>query len=107
MSGRRSHNRFEMLRSPEGVLRVLRDVVIQSTANEQIVAISREPGVLGEAVSVQLSAHDDSGVPARVLESQPIVVDGSVRYQLRLHHVRAETLSSRETDTAPSRGLVE
>ena len=88
MSGRRSHARFEMLRSPEGVLRVVRDVVIQSTTNEHIVAISREPGVLGTSVSVQLSAHDDSAVPARVLESHPIVVDGHVRHQLRLHHVR-------------------
>ena len=88
MSGRRSHTRFAMVPSPEGVLRVLRDVVIQNTSNEHIVAISREPGVLGESVSVQLSAHDDSAVPARVLESHPIVVDGSVRHQLRLQNVR-------------------
>jgi hypothetical protein len=77
-----------MLRSPEGVLRVVRDVIIQSTTNEHIVAISPEPGVLGTSVSVQLSANDDSAVQARVLESQPIVVDGHVRYQLRLHHGR-------------------
>jgi hypothetical protein len=88
MSGRRSHARFEMLQSPEGVLRVVRDVVIQSTTNEHIVAISAEPGVLGTSVSVQLSAHDDSVVPACVLESQPIVIDGHVKHQLRLHHVR-------------------
>ena len=86
MSGRRSHARFAMLRSPEGVLRVVRDVVIQSTTNEHIVAISREPAVLGTSVSVQLSAHHDSAVPARVLESHPIVVDGHVRHRLRLHH---------------------
>jgi hypothetical protein len=85
MSGRRSHPRFEILRSPEGILRVIRDVVIQSTTPDHIVAISREPGVLGESVSVQLSAHDDVSVSARVLESHPIVVDGNVRHQLRLH----------------------
>ena len=101
MSGRRSHTRFAMLRSPEGVLRVLRDVVIQSTTDEHIVAISREPGVLGESVSVQLSAQEGAAVPARVLESHPIVVDGSVRHQLRLHQVRpAATSSFPETVTA-------
>ena len=106
MSGRRSHARFAMLRSPEGVLRVLHDVVIQSTTNEHIVAISREPGVLGESVSVQLSAYDDAGVPARVLESHPIVVDGSVRHQVRLHHIPARS-SFRATDTESPGGLVE
>jgi hypothetical protein len=106
MSGRRGHARFAMLRSPEGFLRVRRDVVIQSTTNDHIVAISGEPGVLGESVSIQLSAHEDAHIPARVLESHPIVVDGSVRHQLRLHQVPA-TSSFRETDTASPGGLVE
>ena len=90
MSGRRSYARFDMLRSPEGVLRVLHDVVIQSKTDGHIVAISREPGVLGESVSVQLLADDESELTAKILESQPIVVDGSVRHQLRLHHAESE-----------------
>ena len=89
MSGRRSHARFAVLRSPEGVLRVLRDIVIQSSTSEHIVAVSHEAGVRGELVSVHLPAHDDSALLARVLESQPIVVDGSVRHQLRLHNIGA------------------
>ena len=92
MSGRRSHARFAVLRSPEGVLRVLRDVLIQSSVHDQTIALSGEPGILGEMVVVQSALQNGSGVQARVLESQPIVVDGSVRHQIRLHHVKvAET----------------
>lgn len=96
MSGRRSHARFAVLRSPEGVLRVLQDVVIQSSTNEDFVAVSREPGVLGELVFVQFPAHVPGGLHARVQESQPIVVDGSVRHQIRLHTNGAATSPARE-----------
>ena len=89
MSGRRSHARFAVVRSPEGVLRVLKDVVIQSRTDDHIVAISRQPGVLGESVSVQPSPDEGWRVRARVLESHPVLVDGSVRYQLRLHTLDA------------------
>ena len=86
MSGRRSHTRFSVLRSPAGVLRVVRDIVVQSTINEQIVALSRDPGVLGELVSLQFP--DAEAFEARVVESTPVIVNGSVRHQLRLHQVR-------------------
>jgi hypothetical protein len=85
MSGRRSHPRFTVLPPPEGVLRVRRDVTVQSTSPDDMVVVSRDPGVLGEVVSVQSVAFEDEGITARVLESHLIVVDGSVRHQLRLH----------------------
>ena len=87
MSGRRSHVRFAVLRSPTGILRVLRDIDIQSSTNGHIVAVSREPSVLGELVSVQFPTQTSEVLRARVLDSQPVVMDGSVRHQLRLHHV--------------------
>ena len=86
MSGRRSHDRFAVLQSPQGMLRVLQDVVVQNTRPDHTIALSREPGVIGELVSVQFP-HDSSDVRAKVLESQPIVIDGNVRHQLRLHHL--------------------
>ena len=46
----------------------------------------RDPGVVGQLVSVQFPQHD-SDIRATVLDSQPIVVDGNVRHQLRLRHV--------------------
>ena len=87
MSGRRSHQRFAVLNSPEGVLRVMRDVVVQSETLEQLVVVSQQQGVLGETVSVQSPHEDAAVVTAQVLDSQPIVVDGSIRHQLRLHQV--------------------
>ena len=87
MSGRRSHARFAFLQSPTGILRVLRDIDIQSSTNGHIVAVSREPGVLGELVSVQFPAQASEALRTRVLDSQPVVMDGAVRHQLRLHHV--------------------
>ena len=86
MSGRRSHVRFAVLQSPEGMLRVLQDVVVQNARPDHTIALSREPGVVGALVSVQFP-QDDSGVLAKVLDSQPIVIDGKVRHQLRLHHL--------------------
>jgi hypothetical protein len=93
-----------VLPSLEGVLRVLRDIVVQSATHEHMVVISRHPSVLGELVSVQ-SPHDaGTDVAARVLESHPIVVDGSVRYQLRLHHVNGAGSPGRDdADNKPPR----
>lgn len=105
MSGRRSHVRFAVLQSPEGMLRVLQEVVIQNTRDDHTVALSREPGVLGELVSVQFPHRDDTSVWARILDSQPIVVDGSVRHQLRLHHLGEASAEGREDD-AVAGGMV-
>lgn len=103
MSGRRSHVRFAVIRSPEGVLRVMRDVVVQHTGNGQVIAISREPGVLGESVIIQFPADETSaGLQARIVESQPIVVNGTVRHRLRLEEI--SLASNGETDDAFQRG---
>lgn len=87
MSGRRSHARYAVLASPEGILRVLGDVVVQSLTSEQIVVVSRQPGVPGETVSVQSPGDVETLVTAQVLESQPIVIDGSIRHQLKLRQM--------------------
>ena len=84
MSGRRSHARFSMLPSPEGVFRVLRDVVVRGAMDEHLVVVSRQPGVRGELLSLHSPDDSESTVVAEVLESHPVIVDGAVRYQLRL-----------------------
>ena len=78
------------------------DVVVRSVTAEQMVVVSRDPGVRGELVAVQ-SPNDAGRVLARVLESQLIVVDGSIRHQLRLHHTNGSESSSPGADSA--RGL--
>lgn len=86
MSGRRSHVRFDVVQCPEGVLRVMHDVVVQRAGRDEVIAMSREPGVLGEAVTVEVRAHaTHSSVRARIVESLPLMVSGHVRHRLRLH----------------------
>lgn len=105
MSGRRSYPRFSVLPSPEGVLRVMSDVVVQSVTADGMVVLSREPGVRGELVAVQPPDSAGGRVLARVLESQLIVVDGSIRHQLRLNHSNGSESPSGGAETGLPRGL--
>ena len=107
MSGRRGHDRFSVLRSPEGVLRVLREVVIQSATDSQIIAVSERPGVLGEVVAVKLAAQEPASLHAQVLESHPIVVDGNVKHQLRLHQISSSIPSDEQNGSASGGAVAE
>ena len=90
MLGRRSHERFTLTLSAEGMLRILRDVIVQRSPNNEWIAISREPGVTGETVVLDLgSAEVPIRFTVRVVESRPVVVDGAVRHRLRLDKVRS------------------
>ena len=85
MFGRRSHSRFTITPSSQGSLRVLRDVVVQPSSGPEVIAISREPGIVGEQLSVEVIAQDQSqSHEVQVAESRPIIVDGAVRHRLRL-----------------------
>jgi hypothetical protein len=86
MFGRRSHARLSLTTAWEGVLRVLRDVmVVQRAGRGEFVAISREPAVVGEALTLDLTADDtEVSVPVRVQDTRPVMVDGAVRHRLVL-----------------------
>ena len=86
MSRRRREPRFEVCEM-EGVLRVLRDVVVHRNAVNELVAISPEAGLPGELVTLHLGAHADVPSRVRVVESRPIVVNGQLRHRLRLSRV--------------------
>lgn len=58
--------------------------MLQSVTPEEIVLVSRQPGIPGETVSVRSPDGAETLITAQVLESQPVVVDGNVRHQLRL-----------------------
>ena len=90
MSGRRSHVRFAVIRSPEGTLRVMRDVLVERADDGEVIAVGREAGVTAEVVAVEFPAGDaTAALRVRVIESQPIVVNGSIRHRLRLREVTA------------------
>ena len=86
MSGRRSHQRFEVSPSSLGSLRVNRDIVVQRAAEGELQVLSREPGVRDERMFVQFPDEDPgAAVQVRVVDSRPVVVHGAVRHLLRLH----------------------
>ena len=74
----------------EGALRVLRDVVIDRTSRDELLAVSHAPGVAGEDDVV---GFDGSGMTlalrVRVIESRPVIIDGAVRHRIRLELVEA------------------
>lgn len=83
MSARRRDSRVEVV-NVEGVLRVWRDVVGYLTDAGEYLVISSEARIKGEQLSMYLASSGTEPIPVRVLDSQPTILDGSVRHQLRL-----------------------
>lgn len=91
MSGRRSHPRFAVATPWDGAVRVLREVVIQRNGDDELVAIGHLPAVVGEEMTLDvLSTGSTLEVRVRVLDSRPVIVDGSVRHRVRLAVVPAD-----------------
>lgn len=88
MSGRRSHVRYAMSPVVEGTLRVLRDVTVQHSQNGEVTVISREPGVIDERMSLEISDREAPfAMRVEVAESRPLIQDGTVRHRVRLRVV--------------------
>jgi hypothetical protein len=98
MSGRRSYPRFDITPSSEGVLRVLRDVVVQRAHDEDLLVIGREAGVIGDVMTLEIAEPGARGAEVQVVESLPVIVDGTVRHSLRLRRISGDAPSS--TDEA-------
>jgi hypothetical protein len=85
MAGRRSHPRYGMASPWEGAIRVLREVVVDMRGTDELVAVSHSPGVIGDEMFLDLIGEGRNvELKVRVIDSQPVVVDGAVRYRLRL-----------------------
>lgn len=89
MSGRRSHPRFAVTTPWDGAMRVLRDVVVDRLDRDELLAVSHVPAVAGEEMSLDLvGAGTSLELRVRVLESRPIIIDGTVRHRIRLSLVQ-------------------
>jgi hypothetical protein len=85
MSGRRSHPRFMVATPWDGAMRVLRDVVIHRTDRDELQAVSHVPAVAGEDMTLDLIAAGTTvGLKVRVIDSRPVMIEGSVRHRIRL-----------------------
>src|SRR5688572_26680067 len=91
MSGRRSHPRFAVASPWEGSMRVLKDVVVQRAQQEELLAISHTAGVLGEEMTLDLIGSGKTlALRVHVVESRPVIIEGSVRHRIRLRLLAAE-----------------
>jgi hypothetical protein len=112
MSGRRSHPRFVVASPWEGLVRVLRDVVVTRTGDQELLVLSQAPGVAGEEMTLDLMGGGLAmALRVKVAESRPVVVDGAVRHRLRLEmvaslHTMEDAVTSDDRDLAGS-GLAE
>ena len=88
MNGRRLHPRLAPSEPWEGTLRVFREVAITGRVAGGVVALSREPGVVGERMTLDLSGDGLlTTVEVTVATSRPVVYDGELRHELRLEFV--------------------
>jgi hypothetical protein len=102
MSGRRSEVRWNLTTAWGGVLRVLRQVMVVRRAERgEFVAISTEPAVVGEALTLDLTADEtEMSLPVRVQETRPVVVDGALRHRLVLQPLESGDAETMHDGTA-------
>ena len=85
MSGRRSHPRFAVANPWSGAIRILRDVVIDRTERDELLAVSNAAAVIGEVLSLDLiGGGQNVAMKVRVIDSRPVIIDGTVRHRVRL-----------------------
>jgi hypothetical protein len=87
MSGRRNQTRVTFVNS-SGVLRVSRDVIVEKSKHNEFVAVSSEPGVPGDLLTIAFCGNNDREiVTVRVTASRPRLVNGGVKHELQLKRV--------------------
>jgi hypothetical protein len=79
---------------------MLRDVLIERVGRDEILVISRQAAVVGEAVRIEMG---DFGLAAKVAESRPFATDGTVRHRLTLLPADAQrAFDAAVSDLTPS-----
>ena len=87
---RRAYPRFTVTPASEGVVRVLHDVVVQHSTEDEVVVISHEPGVTQAPLNIEFpdsDAEKPQNLNVRVAESKPLLVNGVVRHRIVLRAV--------------------
>jgi hypothetical protein len=104
MSGRRNQSRVNFVNS-SGVLRVSRDVVVEKILDDELVAVSHEPGIAGDVLTITFSVNQvRETVRVLVTASRLRVVNGSVTHELKLKRVDSHTAYGAAERGAADRG---
>ena len=89
MQGRRRAARFSLFNA-EGVLTVLRDVVIHTTERGTLVAIDVEPRQPGEVLTIESMAGSNLvTIGVEVITCRPIIRSGQVLHEIVMTPVEA------------------
>jgi hypothetical protein len=84
MSGRRNSTRYQLSVPREGELVLAHDVIVESRTEDEVLVLSDAPHPRGQELTLELgTAVSEDGIHAQVVECEPVVVDGSLRYRLR------------------------
>jgi hypothetical protein len=83
-------------------VRLLRDVVVQRAGPTELIAVSGAAGLIDEEMTLDVIGGGASlGLKVRVVESTPVVYDGSVRHRLRLAVIDGCPAKPAHSDTPP------
>ena len=84
MFGRRNYHRYGVSNA-EGHLRVVRDVTVFHGVEHEFVVISEDPEPSGEQLTLERIVDGQvTSMDVSVVDSQPAIVDGTIRHRLRL-----------------------
>jgi hypothetical protein len=84
-------------------------VAVDRTSQDEVMAVSQAPGVLGETMSLDLMGGGLTlAYKVMVLESRPVIVGGAVRHRLRLGLIGASAAQRpRDVEGLPATVAVE
>jgi len=87
-----------------GVLRVSHDVVVEGIVDDAFVAVSDEPGIVGDVLTIACCVNQvRQTVTVLVTASRPRLVNGVVKHELKLQRVDAQRAAQPNT-VPPNRG---
>jgi hypothetical protein len=85
MRGKRRDARFLLSNPLEGSLRVPGDVIVERYADDEVWVISATPVRMNEELTLDLTGAGSAlTIRVRVVDSVPVLYDGTVRHGLRL-----------------------
>lgn len=98
MRGQREHDRFELLCTHNGRLRLLSAVDLVSIDERHIVVRADRSSSPGDAFVFRGRPPDDGPRAVRVVGCRPVMDGGQIRYELGLRIVGAEVEAPRHDD---------
>lgn len=105
MNGRRRDTRFLPSAPWNAALQTIEDVVLEKADDGGIWVLGGTPARRGDDLTLEV-ATGGLRLDVRVVHSEPVVIEGSVRHRLHLHILNSGAAAPPPAD-APARGVEE